>query len=78
MKKLLILAVGFSLSVLSVATVNGGAKDGSETKLQKIEPGKHGDKPASGNAALSKRNRARIEVEEMKKIKQKAQSEGMK
>ena len=77
MRKLMALATGIVLSVLLVATVNAGPNHASGTpQKMRVEQGKRSANQAPKKAVLSKRNQAKIEVEEMKKIRQQAQTDG--
>lgn len=71
------LATGIVLSVLLVATVNAGSNGASGTNQKKrIEQVKQNSNKAPKKAVLSKHNKAMIEVEQMKKIRRKAQANG--
>ncbi|GLI39384.1 hypothetical protein KI811_11640 [Geobacter hydrogenophilus] len=77
MRTSMALASGFFLAGLTVAAVGAGpnAGSGNPDKKQSVQ-GKQTTAPTPKKAVLSKRNQAKIEVEEMKKMKQQLQTGG--
>ncbi|EHP83884.1 hypothetical protein GeomeDRAFT_3374 [Geobacter metallireducens RCH3] len=76
MRKLPALASAIILSGLMAASLHAAQNPGSGNPQKQQAQVKRNSAPAPKKAVLSKRNRAKIEVEEMKKIKQQLQKDG--
>ncbi len=78
MRTLVTLASGIFLSALMVATVSAGPVAAGNSQKKQPVVGKQKASTAPKKAVLSKRNRAKIEVEEQRKNRQRLRAEAAK